>query len=180
MILTTFFTLLSDPSKWVWPRLAKNLNCKYNYLIPRIQLSRKNWVGRSLGLNKWGLRRKIARFFEFRHLMSHRGKGVPHIGKFCIPNNSLWFVLSFKPLNGVLAPPSCEKTQFFFQNFQLQSALTPEFATRWEVPPIWACSAWRVLSEYHSHTPGSFLELDPLPPWTKFQGVNQIIKFPTV
>ena len=49
MILTTFFTLLSDPSKWVWPRLAKNLNCKYNYLIPRIQLSWKNWVGRSLG-----------------------------------------------------------------------------------------------------------------------------------
>ena len=92
MILTTFFTLLFDPSKWVWPRLAKNLNCKYNYLIPRIQLSRKNWVGRSLGLNKWGLRRKIARFFEFRNLMSHRGKGVPHIGKFCIPNNSLWFV----------------------------------------------------------------------------------------
>ena len=124
MILTTFFTLLSDPSKWVWPRLAKNLNCKYNYLIPGIQLSRKNWVGRSLGLNKWGLRRKIARFFEFRHLMSHRGKGVPYIGKFCIPNNSLWFVLSFKPLNGVLAPPSCEKTQFFFQNFQLQTPLT--------------------------------------------------------
>ena len=169
MILTTFFTLLSDPSKWVWPRLAKNLNCKYNYLIPRIQLSRKNWVGRSLGLNKWGLRRKIARFFEFRHLMSHRGKGVPHIGKFCIPNNSLWFVLSFKPLNGVLAPPSCEKTQFFFQNFQLQTPLTPEFATRWEVPPIWACSARRVLSEYHSRTPGSFLEFDP--PWTDFQGV---------
>ena len=117
MILTTFFTLLFDPSKWVWPRLAKNLNCKYNYLIPRIQLSRKNWVGRSLGLNKWGLRRKIARFFEFRHLMSHRGKGVPHIGKFCIPNNSLWFVLSFKPLNGVLAPPSCEKTQICFSKF---------------------------------------------------------------
>ena len=48
---------------------------------------------------------KLPDFFEFRHLMSHRGKGVPYIGKFCIPNNSLWFVLSLKPLNGVLAPP---------------------------------------------------------------------------
>ena len=49
--------------------------------------------------------------------MSHRGKGVPYIGKLCKPNNSLWFVLSFKPLNSVLAPPSCEKTQFFFSKF---------------------------------------------------------------
>ena len=58
--------------------------------------------------------------------MSHRGKGVPHIGKFCIPNNSLWFVLSFKPLNGVLAPPVVRKHNFvfFFQNFQLQTPLT--------------------------------------------------------
>ena len=54
------------------------------------------------------------------------------------------------------------RKEFFCQNFQLQSALIPDFATRWEVPPIWACSARRVLSEYHSHTPGSFLEFDPL------------------
>ena len=51
----------------------------------------------------------------------------------------------------------------FGQNFQLRSALISDIATRWEVSPIWACSARRVLSEYHSHTPGSFLELDPSP-----------------
>ena len=55
-----------------------------------------------------------------------------------------------------------EKSAIFCQNFQLQSALITEFATRWEVSHIWACSARRALSEYTSNTPGSFLELDPL------------------
>ena len=31
----------------------------------------------------------------------------------------------------------------------------------------------RVLSEYHSHTRGSFLGLNP--PWTKFQGVSHMV-----
>ena len=64
--------------------------------------------------------------------------------------------------------------------------LIPEFATREEVLPIWACAAHRVLSEYYFsklkgvslpeekqytiHKALSFLELD-LASWTKFQGV---------
>ena len=60
-------------------------------------------------------------------------------------------------MNGALAPPVVRK-QVFCQNFQLQSTLIPEFATRWEVSPIWACSACRVLSEYTSYTPGAFRE----------------------
>ena len=65
-----------------------------------------------------------------------------------------------------------EKVPIFGQNFQLQSDLIPEFATRWEVSHIWACSARWVLSEYTTHTTGSFLEFDP--PWTKFQSVYYI------
>ena len=41
------------------------------------------------------------------------------------------------------------------------SAIISEFATRWEVLPIWACAARRILSGYTSHTSGSFLKLDP-------------------
>ena len=51
-----------------------------------------------------------------------------------------------------------KKVSFFGQNIQLQSALIPEFATRWEVSPIWACPFRRVLSEYTRHTLGSFRE----------------------
>ena len=62
------------------------------------------------------------------------------------------------------------KNVLFGPKFQLPSALFSEFATRWEVSHTWACSTRRVLSEYTSHTSGSFLELDP--PWTKFLGVH--------
>ena len=57
-------------------------------------------------------------------------------------------------MNVALAPPvmrqkkTAEKKCQFSAEIQLHSALIPEFATR------------RVLSEYHSHIPGSFLELD--------------------
>ena len=64
---------------------------------------------------------------------------------------------------------SRKKVSFLGQNFQHQSALISEFATRLEDLQIWACSARRVLSEYNSLTPGSFLELDSRR--TKFQGV---------
>ena len=51
--------------------------------------------------------------------------------------------LSFKPLKVALAPSSgekidiiAEKVLIFGQNFQLQSALISDFATRLEVSPI--------------------------------------------
>ena len=52
-----------------------------------------------------------------------------------------------------------EKMSFLGQSFQLQGALISEFAIRWELSSIWACSARRVLSEYAGHTPGTVLEL---------------------
>ena len=52
--------------------------------------------------------------------------------------------------------------------FQHQNALISEFPSCWEVSHIWTCSARPILSEFTSHTPGSFLELDPTL-WTKFQ-----------
>ena len=66
-----------------------------------------------------------------------------------------------------------EKKCHFWPNFQFKSALIPEFAKRCELTPIWACTARRVLSEYTSHTRGSFLELAPSP-WTNFQGVLNV------
>ena len=87
----------------------------------------------------------------FRHLMFHGGKGN-HI---CGDKIDL----------------IAEKSVILGQNFQLQSALIPEFPTRLQVSPAWACAPRRVLSEYTSHTLGSFLEYD-LTPWTKFQGVS--------
>ena len=46
--------------------------------------------------------------FWFSTLVSHRGKGVQHIGKFS-PYKSLRSQLSFKPLKVALAPASGEK-----------------------------------------------------------------------
>ena len=39
-----------------------------------------NGVDKSFGPHKWGLKTKNFRFFDFRHLMSHRGKGY-HISE---------------------------------------------------------------------------------------------------
>ena len=101
--------------------------------------------------------------------MSHRGRRN-HISENFF-EQKIALGLSFRLSHHVaLAPLSCEKKNhysrkkchFFCQNFQLQSALISEFVTRWEVSHIRACSARRVLSEYTSHTLGSFLELYPL------------------
>ena len=43
---------------------------------------------------------------------------------------------------------------------QIQRPIISYFATRLEVRSIYACAPRRVLSEYTSHTPGSFLEYD--------------------
>ena len=61
-----FFLLfaLFDPSKRVWPRWAKNLNCKYNYLTNQIQLSSKQWGWQLLWAPFMGLRNE--NFLSFR------------------------------------------------------------------------------------------------------------------
>ena len=54
----------------------------------------------------------------------------------------------------------------FGPNFQLQTPLITNCATRWEVLPLQACVSRRVLSKFTSHT----LEYDGSP-GTMFQGV---------
>ena len=104
----------------------------------QIQLSRKNGIGKSFVFHLWGLKTKN---FRIKGGLSFR------LGPLKWQENQHY---------------SRKKCHFRAEIYKFQSALISELATRWEISPIWACSAHRVLSEYTSHTPGSFLELDPL------------------
>ena len=75
------------PLKWVWPRWAKNLNCKYKYSTNWTQLSRKQLGWQVLWAPYMGFKKR--KFFDFRHIMSLRGKVVLHIQKLFSPFNSL-------------------------------------------------------------------------------------------
>ena len=74
-----------------------------------------------LGSIYWIYKTKKIRFFDVRHLMSHREKGVLYIGIFY---HSIGSQMSFKPLKLVLSPPVVRKSIFW-----PKSDLIPEFAT---------------------------------------------------
>ena len=164
------FYLTFRPLKVSMTPLGRKFELQIQIFDSQNTAEQKKWVGRSLGLHEWGLSRKMSRFFDFQHLMSHRGKGVPHIGNFCIPNNSLWFVLSFKPLNGVLAPPVVRK-HIFFSKFPTSKCPNSRICHLLRGPTCMSVFSWTsTIRISQSHT-WIISGIRPLPPWTVFQGV---------
>ena len=82
LILTTFsphFWAFFNPWKCVWPRLAKNLNCKYKYFTNRKELSRKQWRSQLLCSPIMGFKKnENFKFFDFCHLVRLKGRGTSY------------------------------------------------------------------------------------------------------